>query len=107
MAVLIGDEDFNVGPTDSLYILNETLTEPRVCTLPSGSVFSLERFTVLDSVGAVDAENTLTFTPQEGETINGEDTLVIGEAWSTTEFIKLAPNAWQAVALPIAVSPEE
>lgn len=107
MAILVGDTNFTVGPTDSLFILNEALTEPRVCVLPSGGTFSLEEFKVLDSVGAVDDTNTLTFTPQSGETINGEDSLVIGEAWSNTQFIKIAPNAWQALALPIAVSPEE
>lgn len=75
----LGDANYATTSTDTTLATTTALTAPRIVTLPyaAGTCIgqscapAANQLQILDLAGAITYQNTLTITPQSGETING------------------------------------
>jgi hypothetical protein len=97
----MGDANYSVKNTDTLIVTQQAFTAPRTLTLPyAGGTgigqtvggYTLEFF---DTLGTITSSNTLTITPQSGDTINGSTSpIVVNSTGAHVVLYPLSGSGW-------------
>lgn len=78
--IKLPNANYAIGNNAAMVVTQQAFTAPRVITLPyagSTSITADSVLTILDAVSTVTSSNTLTITPQPGDTINGSSSAVV------------------------------
>ena len=100
---LMPNANYSALTTDVRIVTGPALTAARTITLPAvggtciGQTCPANALEFYDQAGQVSATNTITLTPQSGDTINGSSaSMVISGPYTRVILVPIASNNWDA-----------
>lgn len=100
----VGNVAYSITTSDTTVVTTVAFSAARIWTLPAaggtciGQTCPANSLSILDLAGAITSTNTLTITPQSGETINGNTgSLIISAAGAKVYLTPTSGSNWQAV----------